>query len=384
MEVILLGGLLRLRSFEIQSTKPKVKVSLAFVSMEGVVVHWFKYLKKRQLHMTWEGFKDELLKRFSTGGIKNPYEQLAGLRQTGWVEEFVQQFEILLVQLVEAPEELALGFFMNDLNGVTRRKVRTHDPQTVTRVPQRLPPNCERDHTIPLLPSIGPINKKDLSWRFCVDYRALNKATIRDKYPIPIIEELLDELHGTCYSFKIDLRSGYHQIRMRAKNIPKTTFRTHHGHYEFLIMPFDLTNALATFQAIMNVIFKPYLRKICVRVAMDQEKIKSVMQWPVPKSIKEVRGFLGLTGYYRKFVKGYGKIARPLTNLLKKGGFLWTEETTKAFVALKQKMVTGPVLQLPDFTKIFAIECDASGCTIGAILMQEARPIAYFNKALSA
>jgi hypothetical protein len=231
----------------------------------------------------------------------------------------------------------------------------------------------------------------------CVDYRQLNSNTVKNKYPIPIIEDLFDELFGAQIFSKIDLRSGYHQIRMREEDIPKTAFTTHLGHFEYVVMPFGLTNAPATFQSLMNSILSDFLRKFALvffddiliystslsdhvnhlktvlevlrqnklfaklskctfgqteidylghiiskdGVATDPSKLQIIQQWPSPTTITQLRAFLGLTGYYRRFTRGHGIIYRPLFNALKKISFEWSPQQENAFRHLK-KVISEP------------------------------------------
>ncbi|RZB65706.1 Transposon Tf2-9 polyprotein [Glycine soja] len=262
------------------------------------------------------------------------------------------------------------------------------------------------------------VKKKDGSMRMCVDYRQLNKVTIKNKYPLPRIDDLIDQLRGTMVFSKIDLRSGYHQIRVKKEDIPKTAFRTRYGHYEYLVMPFGVTNAPAIFMDYMNRIFHDYLDQFVVvfiddilvylrnkeehekhlrivlhilkdrmlfaklskcdfwlekvqflghviskdGVAVDPNKVESVMEWQQPTTPTEFRSFLGLAGYYRKFIEGFSKFALPLTKLTRKNEkFVWNEKCDQSFQELKRRLTTAPVLILPDPKRPFEVYCDASG-----------------------
>ena len=221
------------------------------------------------------------------------------------------------------------------------------------------------------------VKKKDGTWRLCIDYRKLNAQTIKNKFPIPVIEDLFDELHEAEYFTKLDLRAGYHQVRMKAEDIHKIAFITYFGQFEYLVMPFGLTNAPATFPALMNKVFAKYLRKFilvffddilifskslvehlehlhivlqtlrdqqlyakmskCIfaapqveylghiisgkGLATDPQRIEAVANWPMSQNITQLRSFLGFTGYYRRFVQSYGIICRPLHDMLKKEAF---------------------------------------------------------------
>ncbi|GJW75349.1 putative nucleotidyltransferase, ribonuclease H [Tanacetum coccineum] len=283
------------------------------------------------------------------------------------------------------------------------------------------------------------VKKKDGSFRMCIDYRELNKLTVKNRYPLPRIDDLFDQLQGSSVYSKIDLRSGYHQLRVREQDIPKTAFRTRYGHYEFQVMPFGLTNAPAVFMDLMNRVCKPYLDKFvivfiddiliyskdkeeheehlkailellkkeelyakfskcefwipkvqflghvidCQGIHVDPAKIESIKDWASPKTPTEIRQFLGLAGYYRRFIEGFSKIAKPMTKLTqKKVAFEWGDKQEAAFQTLKTKLCSAPILALPQGAENFIVYCDASHKGLGAVLMQNEKVIAYASRQL--
>nr|GFB77228.1 reverse transcriptase domain-containing protein [Tanacetum cinerariifolium] len=188
------------------------------------------------------------------------------------------------------------------------------------------------------------VKKKDGLFRMCIDYQELNKLTIKNKYPLPRIDDLFDQLQGSSVYSKIDLRSGYHQLRIREEDIPIIAFRTRYGHYEFQVMPFGLTNAPAVFMDLMN-------RHVIdsSEIHVDPAKIEAIKSWAAPTTPTEVRQFLGLAGYYRRFIKEFSLIAKPLTKLTQKNKpFIWGNDEEKAFQMLKQKLCCAPILSLPE------------------------------------
>lgn len=283
------------------------------------------------------------------------------------------------------------------------------------------------------------VKKKVGSWRFCVDYRALNAITIRDWFPIPTMEELVDELHRAQIFSKLDLQAGYHQIRIKEDDIPTTAFQTHHDHYEFTMMLFGLTNTPTTFQVTMNGVFAEYLRKFVViffddilvysrsttehlqhrdlvfqilqsntlyvrkskcsfgltelaylghvitteGIRLDPDKVAAVITWLVPNIVKRVRAFLGITGYYRRFINRYAKVAAPITDLLKKNNFHWNPEAEVAFNKLKDLLLTAPMLVYPNFQLPFIVETDACDLGVGVVLLQGEHLVAFYSKKLS-
>ncbi|KAI3762516.1 hypothetical protein L1987_52946 [Smallanthus sonchifolius] len=286
-------------------------------------------------------------------------------------------------------------------------------------------------------PSISPwgapvlfVKKKDGSMRMCIDYRELNKRTVKNKYPLPRIDDLFDQLQGANWFSKIDLRSGYHQLKVREEDVPKTAFRTRYGHYEFLVMSFGLTNAPAAFMDLMNRVCRPMLDRSVIifiddilvysksegdhhchlrevlevlkqeklyakfskcafwlrevqflghvinpnGIMVDPAKIETVKEWNVPKTPTEIRSFLGLAGYYRRFIQDFSRIASPLTKLTRKEvKYEWGQTQNNAFEELKARLTQAPVLTLPEGNEDLVVYSDASWQGLGCVLMQRGK-----------
>nr|GFB52261.1 reverse transcriptase domain-containing protein [Tanacetum cinerariifolium] len=210
----------------------------------------------------------------------------------------------------------------------------------------------------------------------CIDYRELNKLTVKNRYPLPRIDDLFDQLQGSSVYSKIDLRSGYHQLRVREEDIPKTPFKTRYGHYKFQ----DEKEHEEHLKAILELLKKEelyakfskceflipkvqFLRHVIDSqgIHVDPAKIESVKDWASPKSPMEIRKFLGLARYYRRFIEGFSKIAKPMTKLTqKKVKFEWGDKQEAAFQLLKQKLCSAPILALPERSEDFIVYCDAS------------------------
>ncbi|KAA0041239.1 pol protein [Cucumis melo var. makuwa] len=272
--------------------------------------------------------------------------------------------------------------------------------------------------------------------RLCIDYRELNKVTVKNRYPLPRIDDLFDQLQGATVFSKIDLRSGYHQLRIKDGDVPKTTFHFRYGHYEFIVMSFGLTNAPAVFMDLMNRVFRAFLDTFVIvfindiliyskteaeheehlrmvlqtlrdnklyakfskcefwlkhvsflghvvskaGVSVDPAKIEAVTSWPRPSTVNEVRSFLGLAGYYRRFVENFSRIATPLTQLTRK--VVWSKACEDSFQKLKQKLVTAPILTIPDGFGSFVIYSNASKKGLGCVLMQQGKVVAYASRQL--
>lgn len=327
------------------------------------------------------------------------------------------------------------------------------------RTPQALVPELEKQIQELLdkgwiRPSASPwgspvlfVPKKDGSWRMCIDYRALNKVTVKNGWPLPRIEDLFDKLSKATVFSSIDLAQGYHQFPIAEEDIPKTAFKSPMGLYEYTVLPFGLTNAPATFSRKMQELFRPfifgadafvavYLDDILIfsntaeehlehlqkvlqvlrdanlyaklkkchfndvqieylghivgqgMVQTDPKKVESIRQYPLPGTVTELRSFLGLANQFRKFVQGYAGIAGPLHSLIagnqaKTAQLTWTKAAVSAFESLKRALCAAPVLRIFDPDKPIEVVTDASGFALGAVLLQEGMPVAYESRKLN-
>jgi hypothetical protein len=384
-----------------------------------------------------------------------------------------------------ATDQPALQDTLPELRGAVEQLMRRFS-KTFGPLPKHLPPRRDVDHEIKLEPGVEPpfqsiyhlspaelnevkrqltelleagfiqpskspygapiifVPKPGGKLRMCVDYRALNSRTVKNRYPLPRIDEMLDRLEGASVFSKLDLQSGYWQIRIKEEDIPKTAFRTRYGHYEWKVLPFGLTNAPATFQSLMNSILRPYLDKFVVvylddilvfsrspeeheqhlqlvlealekaelyvglskcsfgcsqvhflghvvsadGVKPDPAKVAAVQEWPVPKSVRDVRSFLGLTGYYRRFIRHYAHTALPLTELTKGDSvWRWGQQQQSAFDSLKSSLSSSPVLVMPNPDLPYEVYTDASQFALGAVLLQNhgkgKQPVAFLSRKLT-
>ncbi len=286
------------------------------------------------------------------------------------------------------------------------------------------------------------VTKKDGSLRMCCDWRKLNAQTVKARYPLPNVNQLLDRLHGAKWFTSLDLQSGYHQIRIKEEDVPKTAFTTPFGHYQWKVLSFGLCNAPATFQAVMNGVFQPLINKGVLvymddiliyaktkeehdallsqvlqilqdkdmfaklskcefeqkelkflghivgeeGIKVDPVKTTVVENWPVPRTVKDVRAFLGLANYFRRFLQGFSVLTAPLTELTRaKVQWNWTPECQQAYEAVKHALTHAPVLALPNYDDPtgFEVLCDASIVGIGAVLTQHGKPIAFESRKLT-
>ncbi|CAI7797407.1 unnamed protein product [Closterium sp. NIES-53] len=411
---------------------------------------------------TWEEFSASLLMNFEpVNAIERARDNLADLRQHRSVAEYINRFRELVLEIPDIPTVEQMDKFKLDQRARNQSMLTCYSCGKVGRIKrhcpnrrnfERSPGNGQRHNYIKgfIRPSTSPYaapvlftRKKEGDLRLCIDYRALNAITIKNKYPLPRVEELFDMLGEATVFSKLDLRSGYHQIRLAEDDISKTAFRTRYGHFEYRVLPFGLTNAPATFMGLMNGIFRPFLDRFVIvflddilifrksleehaqhlrivldtlrqhrlyaklskctfvcssigflghvistkGIAMDPAKVQCLADWPAPHTVAELQSFIGLAKYYRKFIFNFSHICAPLTDLFRQGAvFQWGLPQQTAFTAIKSALTSAPVLTVADPSRPYFIWTDASDVAVGAILCQDhghgMQPLAFESRKL--
>ncbi|GJZ86575.1 putative reverse transcriptase domain-containing protein, partial [Tanacetum coccineum] len=307
--------------------------------------------------------------------------------RTNWVGEI--HWEITVKEDKDKSEEKRLEDVPTSRVGVA----------PVARAPYRLAPSEMEELSTQLQelsdkgfirPSSSPwgapvlfVKKKDGSFRMCIDYRELNKLTVKNRYPLPRIDDLFDQLQGSNVYSKIDLRSGYHQLRVRDEDVPKTAPYLD----KFVIVFIDdiliYSKTKEEHDAHLRLTLELLKKEEFEGIHVDPAEIKSIKDWESPKTLIEIRQFLGLASYYRRFIEGFSKIAKPMTKLTHKSvKFNWGKKEETAFQTLKQKLCSAPILALPEGSENFVVYCDASHKGLGAVLMQKEKVIAYASRQL--
>lgn len=466
-------------SIKITFTSGKSQISIDFyVFNEGEqsrdfdLILGLPWLKAINPQIDWKTLTLRFNNKTLRGSVGKPFRIHCIEENTALFNVSLINEDMIAVSLDET-EEKELHPFVKELEkdfpkifnelpaGAPRRgpyhKIELEQPEPIAVPPRRMSPKelNELSNTLDELlrndlikPSMSPwsapvlfVRKKDGTLRMCVDYRALNNVTKKAKYPIPIIDELLDQISGEKIFSSIDLRSGYYQIAMEEGSKEKTAFGTRFGQFEFQVMPFGLCNAPATFMAAMNELFRSksfvfvYMDDILIASKTEEEhrthlrevfhilteneyyvklskcqffkeeidflghsiskegispikhRLDCIINWPLPKNITEIKRFLGFIGFYRKFIADFAKLAGPLHDACNSDKFEWGDDNEKSFNELKAAFVSAKVLIHPDMTKPFILETDASMSAIGAVLKQKddcdaERPVAFYSSKL--